>query len=112
MRKYEIERAEWEKETGGKPVDCGFNSVDAMEARVRDGNRWRTSATATADEIPVQQTTIATPQFQYVGCGGQAALPCGHLSDLMNPGVTLVLFSVDFWEALARDQRCQIVKTP
>jgi len=30
----------------------------------------------------------------------------------MNPGVTLVLFSVDFWEALSRDQRYQIIKIP
>jgi hypothetical protein len=110
--RHKKERAEWERETGNKPVDCGFNSVDATEIRLREPARWRTSATATVEEIPAQQTTT-TPQFVYIaGSGGQRALPCGHLSDLLNPGVTLVLFSVDFWEALSRDQRYQIIKIP
>jgi hypothetical protein len=112
MHAYEKARAQWVEETNGKPVAVNFNSCDASEAKLYDPKRWRTSATATADEIQPQQTTT-TPQFVYIaGCGGQAALPCGHLSDLMNPGVTLVLFSVDFWEALSRDQRYQIIKIP
>jgi hypothetical protein len=112
MHAYEKARAQWVEETNGKPVAVALNSVDATEARLYDPKRWRSSATATADETPSQQT-IAVPQFVYIaGCGGQAALPCGHLSDLMNPGVTLVAFSVDFWEILSRDQRYQIVRTP
>jgi hypothetical protein len=102
----------WEKETGNKPVELGLNSVDASAAKLYDPMRWRTSATAPAEEIQAQPQTTTTPQFQYIGCGGQAALPCGHLSDLLNPGVTLVAFSVDFWEALSRDQRYQIIKIP
>jgi hypothetical protein len=93
MRAYEKASAQWVEETNGQPVAVNFNSCDASEAKLYDPKRWRTSATATTDEIPAQQTTT-TPQFVYIaGCGGQAALPCGHLSDLLNPGVTLVLFS-------------------
>jgi hypothetical protein len=111
LRRYALDRAQWELETGNKPVELGLNSVDASAAKLYDPMRWRTSATAPAEKIPAQQTT--TPQqFVYVGCGGQAALPCGHLSDLLNPGVTLVLFSVDFWAAVVADQRYQIIKTP
>jgi hypothetical protein len=107
------ERSEWVRETGGKPQQLALNAgVEANEVLTRSRGRFRESLSAAADEIPAQQTTT-TPQFVYIaGCGGQAALPCGHLSDLMNPGVTLVLFSVDFWEALSRDRRYQIIKIP
>ena len=107
------ERSEWLRETGRKPQQLALNAgVEANEVLTRSRGRFRESLSAAADEIPAQQTTT-TPQFVYIaGCGGQAALPCGHLSDLMNPGVTLVLFSVDFWEALSRDQRYQIIKIP
>jgi hypothetical protein len=54
MRKYAIERAEWERETGNKPVDVGFNSVDASAAKLYDPKRWRSSATATAEDMEVQ----------------------------------------------------------
>jgi hypothetical protein len=108
----EPERSRWVRETAGKPQQLALNAgVEANEALTRSRGRFRESLTAMVEEIPAQQTPT-TPQFIYVGCGGQASLPCGHLSDLMNPGVTLVLFSVDFWEALSRDQRYQIIKIP
>jgi hypothetical protein len=108
----EPERSRWVRETGGKPQQLALNAgVEANEVLARSRGRFRESLTAAASEIPAQQATT-TPQFVYVGCGGQAALPCGHLSDLMNPGVTLVAYSVDFWEMLSRDQRYQIIKIP
>ena len=109
----EPERSRWVRETGGKPQQLALNAgVEANEVLTRSRGRFRESLTAMVEEIPAQQTTT-TPQFVYIaGCGGQAALPCGHLADLMNPGVTLVAFSVDFWEILSRDQRYQIIKTP
>jgi hypothetical protein len=108
-RKYEIERSEWERETGNKPVELGMNSVDAAAAKLYDPKRWRTSATATVDEAPSQQS--APPQFVYLGCGGQAALPCGRLFDLVTQE-TLVVFGVDYYPMMAADQRYQPVKAP
>jgi|SRR6516165_411189 hypothetical protein len=112
MRLHQREHEEWLRASGGKPYRIALSSVDAFEWCRRD-RRFSFSAT---EREPVQvqsKTTTTTPQFVYIaGCGGQAALPCGHLSDLMNPGVTLVAFSVDFWEILSRDQRYQIIKTP
>jgi hypothetical protein len=108
----EPERSRWLRETGGKPQQLALNAgVEANEVLTRSRGRFRESLTATIEEIPAQQTATAT-QFRYIGCGGQAALPCGHLLDLMNPGETLVVFGVDFFEILSRDQRYQIVKTP
>jgi hypothetical protein len=110
MRRYHEEYDDWQRGTGGKPYRIALNSVDAWECLRH--RRYSRSATE-REPLQVQpKTTTTTPQFVYVGCGGQAALPCGHISDLMNPGVTLVLFSVDFWEALSRDQRYQIIKIP
>jgi hypothetical protein len=60
MRKYEVERAAWVKETGGKPVDVGLNSIDATEV-LRDGSRWRTSATA-PEPVQVQPRDITAGQ--------------------------------------------------
>ena len=109
MRRYNEEYDDWFSGTGGRPYRITLNSVDAQAAlRHRRYSRSPTER----EPVQVQPQTTTTPQFVYVGCGGQAALPCGHLSDLMNPGVTLVAYSVDFWEMLSRDQRYQIIKIP
>jgi hypothetical protein len=54
MHKYQIDRVLWENETGNKPVELGMNSVDATAAKLYDPRRWRTSPTATAEDMEVQ----------------------------------------------------------
>jgi hypothetical protein len=108
MRRYNEEYDDWFRGTGGRPYRIALNSVDARQALQH--RRYSRSPT---EREPVQaQPQTTTPQFVYVGCGGQAALPCGHISDLMNPGVTLVVFGVDYYPMLAADQRYQPVRAP
>jgi hypothetical protein len=104
LRKYEIERALWEKETGNKPVDCGFNSVDATEIRLREPARWRTSATATVEDIaeprsagPVVINLVAQSGVQLGGF---------WLLDIVT-GNKYVVFSPDYVEWQSRDLRYQ-----
>jgi hypothetical protein len=113
MRRYHEEYDDWFRGTGGRPYRVALNSIDAQECL-----RHRRYSRSATEREPVQvqpktTTTTTTTQFVYIaGCGGQDSLPCGHLADLLNPGVTLVAFSVDFWEILSRDQRYSIIKTP
>jgi len=107
MLRYKKDRATWENETRGKPIDCGFNSVDASEARLHDPKRWRTSATATADEIPAQQTTTAGPVVVNLvaASGGGAAFGGFWLQDITT-GTKYVVFSPDYieWQSRGRGQ--------
>jgi hypothetical protein len=98
MRRYHEEYDDWFRGTGGKPYRIALNSVDARECLRH--RRYSRSATE-REPMQVQPQTTA-PQFVYVGCGGQASLPCLHLLDIVT-GQTLVVFSVDFYEARARD---------
>ena len=45
MHAYEKARAIWMKESGGKPIDVGLNSIEASEFKSRDPARWRSSPT-------------------------------------------------------------------
>jgi hypothetical protein len=108
MRRYHAEREEWLQATGGKPYRIALNSVDAQAAlRHRRYSRSPTER----EPVQVQPQTTTPQQFVYIGCGGQT-LPCGHISDLMNPGVTLVVFGVDYYPILAADARYQPVRAP
>jgi hypothetical protein len=98
MRRYREEYDDWQRGTGGKPYRIALNSIDAQEAL----RHRRYSRSATEREPQVQPQTTTPQQYVYVGCGGQAALPCLHLLDIVT-GQTLVVFSVDYFEVRARD---------
>jgi hypothetical protein len=98
LRKYEIERVAWESETGNKPVAVAFNSCDASEIRVRDGRRWRASATAPAEEIEPRSTGSVV-----VNLVAQSGVALGGywLLDITT-GTKWVVFSCDRAEWLSR----------
>jgi hypothetical protein len=109
MRRYHVEHDEWLRASGGKPYRIALTSADAFEWCRRD-RRYSRSATA-LEPMQVQPKTTTPTQFVYLGCGGQAALPCGRLFDLIT-GETLVVFGVDYYFMLAADQRYQPVHAP
>jgi hypothetical protein len=110
MRQYHAEHEEWLRGTGGKPHKVCLNSIDARSWLAAD-RRYSRSATEREPEQVQPQTTTA-PQFRYIGCGGQRALPCGQLLDLMNPDEILVVFGVDYYFMLSVDQRYQPLRAP
>jgi hypothetical protein len=109
MRKYEVDRAEWERETGGKPIELGLNSVDATEA-LRDGSRWRTSATAPA--VVAEPRSVGPVVINLVDqAGGGAAFGGFWVQDVFSL-TKYVLFSVDYTEVLSRGGGQYIPTTP
>jgi len=54
MHAYEKARAIWMKESGGKPIDVGLNSIEASEFKSRDPASWRSSPTAKDDAMEKQ----------------------------------------------------------
>jgi hypothetical protein len=102
MRKYEVERAFWEKETGNKPVDVGLNSIDASEFKARDPKRWRTSATATVEETQVEPRGITGTLVNWNTSGVMQA--CWLVYDLIT-NQTFVVDTASAREWIERDQR-------
>ena len=96
MRKYEIERSTWEKESGGKPVDVGLNSIDATEYKLRDPRRWRTSVAATVDENVAEPKSAGQVVVNLVAASG-VQLGGFWLADITT-GTKYVVFSPDFVE--------------
>jgi hypothetical protein len=108
MRKYAVERAEWERETGNKPVELGMSSVDAMEARARDGNRWRTSATA---PVEVAEPRSAGPVVVNLVAQSGVELGGFWLLNLIS-GNKYVVFSPDYVEFQSRGRGQWVPTTP
>jgi hypothetical protein len=105
MRRYEIERTAWERETGGKPVDCGLNGADAAEFKSRDPKRWRSSATAAVDETIAAPKSAGQIVVNFVAASG-VQLGGYWLIDITT-GTKYVVFSPDFIEWQSRDLRYQ-----
>jgi hypothetical protein len=111
MRKYAVERAEWERETGNKPVDVGFNSVDASAAKLYDPRRWRASLTATVEES-IEPRSAGQVVIDFVSQAGGGAAFRGFWVQDITTGTKYVLFSVDYTEVLSRGRGQFVPTTP
>jgi hypothetical protein len=101
-RKYAIERAEWEKETGNKPVELGLNSVDASAAKLYDPRRWRTSPTASA-EAQIEPRVVTG---QVISMDPTASLQAWLIYDVISASHFLVPI-IDARHWLEADNRYQ-----
>ena len=106
MRKYEIERAAWVKETGGSPWAVALNSIEATEFTARDPKRWRSSPAAKDDamekQVGPEPQGITGTLVNWNTSGVMQA--CWLIYDLIS-NQTFVVPTVDAVEWLARDAR-------
>ena len=104
---YEKARAIWMKESGGKPIDVGFNGADAAEIRLRDPARWRTSPTATVEENIAEPKSTGQVVVDLVSASGGGAQFGGYWLQDITTGAKYVVFSPDYIEWQSRDARYQ-----